>query len=243
MNDLNALVSLDYVVASIINMAEVDERRLVHIKQLVIEGYQELCIFHLSNMKVSYLSIEDNNIVTLPNDFLFYSKIGILINGRVHTLTLDDSIALPRALDCGEDTAISSTYNFSLSSDYNQPYNTSSYFGRSSVNVGKYRIDEERRVIQLSGMLGQSGIVLEYCTIPIKIGEDTMVKRYVVPSLRAYVMEKMVQYDTRVRDNEKERRHQDYIAEIYKLRTIEHGLTADEYMDIINATRQQVPKR
>lgn len=243
MNDLNALVSLDYVVASLINVTRIDERDFVHIKQIVIEGYQELCMFHLNNVKVAYPAIETGNIVTLPPDFMYYSKIGVVVDGKVHTLSLDDTIPLTRDMSCGEDVEVTGS-QVNYTNEYAALMNLApSYFADTGTNVGKYRIDEERRIIQLTGCSGYTNIVLEYATVPIQVGEDTMVKRYVVPALRAYAAKMMVHYDVRVRDNEKERRHQDWMAEVYKLRQLENGLTADEYKDIINSTKKQTVKR
>jgi hypothetical protein len=246
MDDLNVQVSLDYVVASVINAAQMDERKYVHIKQLVIDGYQDMCMFHLNNTKVSYLPIEDGNVVTIPPDFVVYSNIGVVEGGKIYTLTRDDNLALPREMDCGEDVDIDYTLPTSDTAMVlggRRGFDLGYFANRGGVNIGYYRIDKKRGVIQLSGVTGYTNIVLEYNSIPINVGEDTMVPRYIVPALRAYVMEKVVQYDVRVRDNEKERRHQDYMAELYKVRMLENSLTADELRDIINSTRQQSPKR
>lgn len=244
---MNALVSLDYVVASIINAMKADKRDYVYLKQLVIEGYTELCLFHLNNVKIAYLEIGDDNIVAMPNDFQYYSKIGVVIGGKIYTLTRDDTMALSRDMSCGDDVAI--TYTSTNPTDTSilestQRGGSLKYFADTGgKNIGRYRIDEERREIALRDLIGHTHIVLEYASVPIEVGEDTMIKRYAVPALRAYVMEKAILYDVRIRDNEKARRAFDFDKELYKLRMLENQLTADEYMDIINATRQQSPKR
>lgn len=248
---MNALVTLDYVVASIINAMKADKREYVYFKQLVIEGYTELCLFHLNNVKIAYLPIGTNNIVTLPNDFQYYSKIGVVIGGKIYTLTRDDTMALSRDMDCGDDVAIDYTTRSSTTTtndtsvlETTQRDGYMKYFADTGgKNIGRYRVDEERREIALRDLTGYTHIVLEYASVPIEVGEDTLIKRYAVPALRAYVMEKAVLYDLRIRDNEKARRSFDYDKELYKLRMLENQLTADEYMDIINATRQQAPKR
>lgn len=246
MNSLNALVSLDDVVASIINLTRADERDYIHLKQLAIEGYQELCMFHLNNSKIVYLPVGDNNIVTLPEDFLYYSLIGVLYNGRVWSLTLDERIAFSRDMDCGEDDPPPPPAINSLITDpYRATRNTyHAYFADSGGhNFGYYKVDEERREIQFRWAKRFTDIVLEYCNIPIGIGEDTMIKRYVLPALRAYVLKKVVQYDTRVADREKARRDFDYEKEVYLMRSLENQLTSDELRDIINSTRTQGLKR
>lgn len=249
MNSLNALVSLDDVVASVINLMKADERDYVHIKQLTIEGYQELCLVHLNNTKIAYLPVEDDEIVTLPEDFLYHSLIGVIYSGKVWSLALDNRIPLTRDMSCGEDSpptprgvsALTTTPNY-MYRGYKNTY--SAYFADAGgYNFGYYRIDEERREIQLRWSQKFDNIVLEYCNIPIAIGEDTMIKRYVLPALRAYVMKKVVQYDTRVADKEKARREFDYDRELYILRSLENQLTADELKDIINSTRTQGLKR
>jgi len=250
MEALNALVTLDYVTKSIIHVMRADERDYIHLKQLVIDGYSELCMYHLNNVKVVYLDIEDGNIVTLPADYMYYSKIGVLINGKVHTLTRDDTIALPRDMECGQDVEIPTVVQDSTV--ITDPYllqreltrSDGAYFAdRGGKNLGYYRVDEEKRVIQLRGLRGFQGIVLEYANVPINIGEETMIVRYAVPALKAYVLLKVVEYDTRVRDNEKARREFAYSKELYNLRMVENQLTADEYMDIVNATRTGSTRR
>lgn len=241
---LNALVDLEYVLANILNSLKADERDVVYLKQLIIDGYSELALFHLNTLKVVELTIASDNTVTLPEDFLYYSKIAVVISDRVHTLTRDDKIPLPRDYECGVESN-ADAINVALA-DQIPPvphgYNYA-FFADTGKNVGYYRIDPQRRLIILRGVFPTGTIILEYATIPIEVGSTTLIPRYVVPALRAYVMQKVVEYDLRINSREKEARRMAYNGELEKLRMIENQMTSDEYMDIINATKVQTVRR
>jgi hypothetical protein len=217
--------------------------------QLIYDGYKELCLFHLNNLKVEWLDILEGNIVPFPTDYLYYSRIAVIVGRSVFTLTKDDNIPLPREYSCGEESnSVNLTYNDVASDEVSNevlPYvnYNMGYFADTGQNVGYYRLDEQRRMIVLKGSFPAGKILLEYATIPITLGEKTLIPQYVVSSLVAYVMYKTVQYDTRIHRTEKEMRHQAYIAEVTKLRMIVNQMTADEWMDIVNVAKTQSPKR
>lgn len=244
-------VSLDYVMANILNRMKADERDYVHLKQLMIDGYQDLCMFHLNIVKVKNCDILDGNVVPFPNDYLYYSKIATIVGRKIYTLTRDDSIPLPRQYECGvESNEVNNTISEPVMyGDTMKPYpmtraNSLAFFDDTAAkNIGYYRLDEERRLIILKGYFPEGRIILEYAVVAVDVNGETMVPRYVVPALRAYVMWATCEYDPRVTINDKKMKKAAYDAEVHKVRMISNQMTMDEWMDIANATKKQTVKR
>lgn len=91
------LVTLRYVVMSVLNrLKDYTMRDYKFYMQLAIEGFTELSLYHMSNLEVIYLTMNDAKVVYLPADFVDYTKIGVPINGKLRVLTKHNNILLPR---------------------------------------------------------------------------------------------------------------------------------------------------
>src|SRR6056297_2311472 len=94
-------VNLDYVVSSVLNETESDERQYERLMQIAIEGYSnDLNLTVLPSVKTISLVPDDKNTVVLPKDYVDYVAIGIEIKGKLHTLTNDEKIKLPESYQC-----------------------------------------------------------------------------------------------------------------------------------------------
>jgi hypothetical protein len=92
-----AVVTLRYVVMSVLNrIKDYTMRDYKFYMQLAIEGFTELSLWHMSNLEVIYLTMNEAKVVYLPADFIDYTKIGVPINGKLRVLTKHNNILLPR---------------------------------------------------------------------------------------------------------------------------------------------------
>jgi lipid-A-disaccharide synthase-like uncharacterized protein len=256
MQDTHAsgLVTLDYVVQSLKNeLKEFTDNNDIHYLQLAIDGFTELNMFHTNMFRVKYLTIDsETNTAVLPDDYLYYSLIGIIRNNSVYTLTRNDTIPLIRGTDCGEDVNNykNSMFTGTASGSYYIPHYgqngnwVPSLFSQGGgFNYGHYRLDEERRMIQLQGGLSGESLVLEYASRGVVVGGETYVKYQAVPVIKAYIHWKRVEYDNTVSAGEKERKKRQFYEQTEMYRTIENKFTMEEIRDVFNMTSKQSPKR
>jgi hypothetical protein len=234
--DTNAIVTIDYILASVKAYLQVDDKQDELLMQMILDCITDLNIFHadLSGHKTVTMDISDINTVDLPEDFVDYIKIGRIINNKIYTLSLNDNLATPHSEDCGEDT------NPYIQSVYDLPYEQQ-YGTGGGYNCAEYKIDKRNRRIIIGGGVPGSQIIMEY--ISSGVCSETVVPRYAVPVIRAYVYWMRVENDPRVPFNEKERKQNLYVTEMRRLKEFETRLTVDEIMDAIYRGYRQTIKR
>lgn len=248
------VITIETVVAYILdelNMSERYAEMAERVANFVIRGFTDMNMFHLTNIQVEYLKVGQDNTVNLPDDYIDYRKIGIEVNGRVWTLTLNDNIALPRAMKCGEDIrkVISSPNpsQFGLNFGYYFPdhvrngrYIGGLYGVGGGFNLAYCRIDKERRQIVLDGRVPKCEVVLEYVSTGVSMSRQTIIPRIALEPLIAFGIWKMTPFD---RIGQKEAAKNDYIMEVEKMRALENAMTADEFRDVLYSSFYAAPKR
>lgn len=217
---------------------------------LVIRGFIDMNLYHISNVQVAYLKVNRDNTVDLTDDYIDYNKVGIEVNGRVWTLGLNENLALPRGMACGEDIrkVVSGNPNsYGLNYGYYFPDHIRNgrfigglYGIGGGWNVAYYRIDKERHQIVLDGRVPKCEIVLEYVSTGVSITRQTLIPQVCLEPLIAFVNWKTT---PRERMGERAQAENSYIMEIEKLRAFENSMTADEFRDVIYQSFYAAPKR
>lgn len=242
--------TLRQVVMSVLNDLEsYTTEKYDRLLNIVIEGFTELRMYDLRSVDVAYLTPNSANIVNLPSDFIDYSKIGMVLNGRVVNLGLNNSIALDRAQQCGQPIHIFNQVPFPTT--LGGYYYADHWFGGRHVGglyglgggfrTAYYRVDTERRQIQLQGDVPRKEIVLEYISSGVKPG--TVVPMQAFQPLKKWGHWQNIEYDDTVSSGEKERKKQQWEEAEYKLRDFEYAKTLSEYLDGFYSTTGQYPKR
>lgn len=246
------LVTIRYVVMSVLNrMEDYTLRKYKRLAQIALEGFSELSLWHLNTLEVVYLRMSEAKTVDLPSDFIDYTKIGIPINGKLRVLTRHDNILLPRTFEDGEavgNTDADETVDAASLVFFSDHFRGGQYVGGlfgmpGGVDDAYYRIDRENRQIVFSGSIPRSEIVLEYISTGVKTEETSLIPREAVPALRTYILWQMIENDTRIAVNEKERRKRNHEEEVEALRSFQDTMTPDEYRRMIWSTYRQTPKR
>lgn len=224
--------------------------------QLAIDAFRTLNMKHIQSVKIVYLPVDaDMKYVTLPTDYLDYVKVAIPQNGQVWTLTKNDSLLLPRDMECGEPvlntsrgegvTLDSTSWGGYYFTDHfhNGRWVNDLYAIGGGFNTAYFRVDEERGVIQLNGTIPNSEIILEYISSGIDLCGDTFVPVKALDTIKAYIHWKRLEYDPRVALSDKDRKERLYYAEARKLDANESVPTLSEYLDTMYATTKQTPHR
>jgi hypothetical protein len=226
------------------------------IAQLAIRGFIDMNIHYSpTNIKVVYLTINNNRRVTIPNDYVDYTKIGINIGGTIWTLTANPNMVLDRASCCNLDirevvSGGGAVPAGGIGGFYYAPhYWKGNYVGGmwgagGGWNDAYYRIDVENRQIQFDGFFPQNcQVILEYKSTGINFNTETVIPRQYVEPLVAYIHYKLGSSNKELKNYDKEKLEQDYINQMEKLTMFNTTTTLDEIMDVLYASYTQLPKR
>ena len=254
--DIKGYVTLEHIAKYVIFHKKIDDRFYEGILQYAIDGYVELNgTGIIPSLKIAHLTVSDQNTVSLPNDYMSYSGIGIANNGRMWTLTRNRNILLPEGMACGvwdrQQTETNTNGNgqvavggFSENPTLeNNGYMSGGYTQGGGFNVAYYRIDEKRRMIVFLNQESVSGltIVLEYYSTGVN--SNTIIPRQALQSLVAFVIMMIDLHASDVADVTKERQVRLWRTERDKLYSRTHAFTTDEFLDEIYEDLSQGVKR
>jgi hypothetical protein len=184
--------------------------------------------------------------VDLPVDYEYYTKIGVVINGQIWTLTRNNDIALQRKRDdCGNEELTTSqgcvenlvSQNTAAGFYYAPAFRNGQYVGEKysmggGLNeLGFYRIDVERNRIQFASVMPKTQIVMEYKSNGVEKSGSTVIPSAAIAPIRAGIHWQLAEFDKTVGAGEKERLRQMYYNEVEKLKFFSYSFTMDEYLD------------
>ncbi len=243
------IVNIRYVVMSVLNrMNDYSMRNYKRIAQFVIEGFTDLNLYHTTNVEVEYLYMSAAKVVDVPPDFIDWTKVGIPYQGKLRTLTKDDLILKPRKFSDGKDVGnidatLTNKAHYFSSHFKNGKFVAGLYGLRGGINRAYFRYDEEKRQFLFTGDVPRSEIVLEYVSTGVKLSSSTIIPRQAVKPLVNWTFWQLVEYDSSVPANEKERKKMLYYEDVNELRAFQYTPTMDEYRDAMYKTIKQTPRR
>lgn len=249
------LITIEQLVANVLD--EMGKSHMYNelgetIAQKIIRGYRELNMFHRLCLEVAYLEVSSMGTVDLPDDYVDYHKIGLLHNGRVWTLSINEDIALPRKEECGltiRDGMTNRTpegvgYGYAFPDHYRNGQFVGGLYGLGGGwNRAYYRIDKGRNQIILSGSIPRCEIILEYQSNGVSTSRNTLIPRECTEPLIAFAMWKMNIGKEDIAMNRIEMYKQNYYEAVESLRMFETAMTVDEYKDALYEGFYNAPKR
>lgn len=249
--DVGAFANIRYVVMSVLQDMRIysmnEYRDLV---QVVINGVRHMRLYHQASIEVAYLKRDAHGKIRFPKGYVDYIKIGVLINGNVWNLSVNDDMAINRGEKCGIDVRQiqrGDPIDLSLFSTYNYPSHfrgttfISTLYGLSGgFNFGYYKVDNTARTIQIDGNILNDEIILEYKSTGISA--STIIRAENIEPLKLWTHWQRIEYDPRERDSVKERRKNQFIDSIGMMRDFENAFTMQEILDDAWSSRKQTPK-
>ncbi len=254
--------SIDYI-ASLV-MADLDEMTTKNYQKYLQLGIN-CCLYELKlssspTIKTVHLTVADNGTIDFPHDYINYLVIGVCLNGRVWTLTRNDSICLNREEDCpvelSEAIALSETstddqiealvgcgYYFNGSFRNGQYVGEQYAYGGGWNGKGYYRVDEQMRRIEFSRVSPGTEIILEYNATGIDCDGAVVVPFECVASIKAYVHWQRIEYNDNYSSSDKERKRREYIVQFQALKHYKLMFTASEFLDAKYRSIKMTPKR
>lgn len=177
------------------------DRRYARYLSSAIGGLRDLYYSSIGNVeKEVLLDVNDNDTVSLPDDFIDYYAIGICSGGELLGLGLNSNMCDVAKDDCGDRVIDNTTSNddlsgiFSYYTDYNDKGerlggNYGVGGGRSSI--GEYKLYPDKGYIALSGYSG-SQIILRYKADISMVDGDYKVHPYNVKPIKDWLWYKYV---------------------------------------------------
>jgi hypothetical protein len=174
-------ITIDSCIYDYISEAEISQNKYFKLFHLAFGLMDSLGIDFFYQIKTVKLPINANKTVTLPADFLNYTKLGILNGvGELIPLKYNDKLTTyndlrPERVADTEASNFANYYSFSSPIFYNY-WNGSAYenmYGLPGgyIYAGGFKIDTHNGVILLDSAFGWSGLVLEYTASPQEGGE------------------------------------------------------------------------
>jgi len=174
-------VSLDTVVNLYLDRAEQGIHKYYKCWQIAFSGMEEMGLDFFYQIKSVKLPVLSNQTVMLPDDYLKYSKVGVLNSiGEIIPMGYNSNLTTfadlqPNRLERTQDNTITDLIQFNSPIWYNywQEGTFSNLYGLPSGSpfIGSFKIDDHNGVLLLSENFGYEYVMLEYVASP-KQGED-----------------------------------------------------------------------
>ena len=114
--------------------------------RFAVRGCTQLHLYDLNSVEVAFLDQSDVGTITLPDDYVDYTKIGVCDNrGNIYILGLNENMCLSRTEECG--LPVNNLLNGSVDTDtLTDPYED----GELQPFVWMYPPEELTRIIKRS---------------------------------------------------------------------------------------------
>ncbi len=257
-------LTLDQVIRELmISSGDTTENKYARYLQCGINGLREFN-FDISQGSTgsptcAYLTVNDNQTVDLPNDYVNYIKIAVIDgNGQIHSLGLNESMAFNNAVDsCGNPiAAIPNTVTNTPSSAYFFLANTDGYadnfrngemtgrffgIGGGTNPYGYYKVNTSTNQIQL-GCTNTGTIFLEYLSDLTLVDGEYLVHPYSVAALKRFIRYEIIEMNDRISDATKERARIEKYNEMAKSKARFNSFNVTEWTAAFRSGNLAAPK-
>ena len=201
-------------------------------------------------IEVFYAIPDSLGIINMPNDYEYYTKVGIIQAGKVYTLTLNKNMPLNRRWDsCGDEIDDAKDLQFKAY-DYGYPfvghYRAGNYVGElyglgGGINaLGYFTEDKKLRRLQVTN-LPIKELVIEY--VSNSITENTIVSESAVDMLRYGAHHQIAVHDAKETQVRRGTMEQEFYKAKERYDMAQTVPTVDEFLDMLYSTSKSSPKR
>lgn len=178
-----SLVPLDVISSDI--CADIGDSTLKHkfkMTRHLLDGYRDINLFVSHDFDVKTAVLKFDNSIPMPCDFVYETKVGVMRNGRLAVLTLDNDVKRHnlKKKDSEAEDYLNEIWEGEYTGDGYYFYNAfrdgdmlgELYgMGRGFFNNGTYSIDKKNGVIHIGSLIPpNSEIVIEYKSDGISSG-------------------------------------------------------------------------
>ena len=242
----------------------------IAIRNLALRGIREIGFDIGKKIRSIKLDVESNDTITLPDDYVDVSKIGIIgSDGIIRALThngnlnysqkytaklitnesnqgplnIEGNLILDREDDKTSTTSSSADdLNAYVFENYTFQGGTGRLYGvGGGASVGEYRINLDQNRIEIASNDSFSQVVIEYVADEAR-STDPEVHVYAEEALRCYIYYKLCERKSSVPANEKARARTEYYNERRKANARLSHFTKNEALKTIRKNFMQAPK-
>lgn len=197
--------------------------------QLAVSGLREFNMNASGITKTEQLPIKVNDTCDLPQDYLQYSKIGLVgSDGMIHSLGRNDNLSMyPVVDDCGGpipavNNSVFPEFNQFYGYEYNSTARNGEFMGKIfGIHGGKnpygdFKIDRERGLVLISGLtlpgaaISVRSVFMEYISDINSVDGDFDVHPFMVEALKNWIYWKLIQRDRNRPGSQVDRALHDY---------------------------------
>lgn len=168
-----ALKSLDLIASDICSgMGDSVNRFKFSILRHLLSGYREFNLYVGQDTQIKTSILEFDNVIKLPCDYIYATKVGLLYNGNLAVLSLDKSIKQQALTQSQSEQQVSDIFQGVFAGDIYPFYNCfrggdflgEMYgYGRGVLCNGYYNIDRQKGELYTGSLIPEGAeIVLEY---------------------------------------------------------------------------------
>ena len=243
----------------------------IAIRNIALRGIREFGFDISKKIKSIKRSIESNQTITLPDDYVDLSKLGVVgSDGLIYILSENKNINYSRKLDPADGTeqfdagplnignnsikdrvddktgteaeSQDNDFNFYVFQNYLYQGGEGRLYGAGGgYSRGDYRINLDQNRIELEMNTDASEVVLEYVADEARSG-DPEVHVYQEEALRSYIYYKLIERKSNVPASEKARAKAEYYNERRKANARMSNFTKEEALKVIRKNFRQAPK-
>lgn len=240
-NEGCAVKTIRWAVLSQINrMGLTDQHAYERLEQFAFECWQEeLKVRAMASVEVYRNPVPNTGVINLPDDYIRYTKIGVCRNGRIQTLTLDESLCSRKPNVCGTLEESSDERYYLVPHAWNGNYYgydlPALYMSGGGVSKeGLYKIDGVKNQIILHNTLAGAEIVMEYQSTGV-VHSQTIVPILYLPALRYYMAWKYYEYNIQF-VSLADREYQKFADYLTEAKIQDNMFTLDEMLDMLYET-------
>jgi len=172
-------IPLDTIITDYLNEANLSQQQYFRLFHIAFRGFEDLGIDAFYQIKSVKLPVNANLTVTIPADYINWSKVGVLNDrGEIIPLNYNDKLTtyadlLPDRLEKTQDNTLGSWgYQYTWYNYWNG-YAYSNIYGVPSGSpfVGSFKVDMPNGVILLDERFQYEYLMLEYIASPVA-GEE-----------------------------------------------------------------------
>jgi len=250
-------VNLSYCVNQVqVDMEDYSDRikeKALHYALNIFSNYN---MFQSKNVEVAYVQMDANGVINLVTagltDFVDWVKVGIIINGKVWVLDVNNKIPLRRteidateAADIFNGTAredITDGYYFA-GHYYNGIYNEAMYGYGGGFSRSYFRYDNEKREFQFDTAVPTTMVVIEYLSSGINLTGATVIPLYMVNYIVFAIHERFAFFNNKLTRGERADYKQRMLEEESILENFEYRFDLAQYLNMSYASQHQGVKR
>ena len=237
---LSRLVSLDSIVYDVLNdIGDYDKTNFIRYKQWALRGLQSLRLHILNIMESDYFTVDSNNIINLPDDFIDYIRVGYINEGRIYTLSLNESIPITNTIVNGA----TAQYDAIKDSEPIPEIGTWLSAPPKIWNIAFFRYDKEANRMIFSGDMAGQSILIEYVSTGVSRNGTCFLPVQARESLIAWVHWQRAMGDVKATLNDKREKERIFKGTVSDLVNFEFSFTIDDIVDVISEGYSQLVKR